>query len=164
MGVTEGALQQVKASINAHQVGNEADLGRLGQRKDKAVRDLATGAEVPGHDAASGADRRHRQRAAELPLAGHVRRSRTPPFKEGDNAWTGAEIAEIPDLSQMYIDLKLEEVDRGKLQIGQTREDPGGRDSGQGIHRRAGLHQPDRGAGFQGRLDARRRLSRRAPR
>ena len=30
VGVTEGALQQVKAGINAHQVGNEADLGRLG--------------------------------------------------------------------------------------------------------------------------------------
>ena len=37
----------------------------------------------------------------------------------GDNAWTGAEIAEIPDLSEMYVDLKLEEVDRGKLQMGQ---------------------------------------------
>ena len=44
----------------------------------------------------------------------------TPPFKEGDNAWTGAEIAEIPDLSQMYVDLKLEEVDRGKLRLGQS--------------------------------------------
>src|SRR6476646_3175555 len=42
VGVSEGALQQVKASINAHQVGHDADLGRLGQRKDKAVRDLAT--------------------------------------------------------------------------------------------------------------------------
>ena len=36
-----------------------------------------------------------------------------PAFKEGDRAWTGAAIAEIPDLSSMYIDLKLEEVDRG---------------------------------------------------
>jgi multidrug efflux pump subunit AcrA (membrane-fusion protein) len=43
----------------------------------------------------------------------------TPPFKEGDNVWTGAEIAEIPDLSQLYINLNLEEVDRGRLQLGQ---------------------------------------------
>src|SRR5689334_19202619 len=42
VGVSEGALQQVKASINAHQVGNDADLARLGQSKDKAVRDLDT--------------------------------------------------------------------------------------------------------------------------
>jgi multidrug efflux pump subunit AcrA (membrane-fusion protein) len=44
----------------------------------------------------------------------------TPPFKEGDNVWTGAEIAEMPDLSQLYINLNLEEVDRGKLQMGQA--------------------------------------------
>ena len=43
-----------------------------------------------------------------------------PPFKEGDNAWTGAAIAEIPDLSEMRLELKLEEVDRGKIQLGQT--------------------------------------------
>src|ERR1044071_505007 len=42
VGVSEGNLQQVRASINAHQVGHEADLGRLNQRKDKAVRDLTT--------------------------------------------------------------------------------------------------------------------------
>jgi hypothetical protein len=35
VGVSDGALQTVKASINAHQVGHEADLGRLGQSKDK---------------------------------------------------------------------------------------------------------------------------------
>ena len=35
-------------------------------------------------------------------------------------AWTGAAIAEIPDMSEMRIELSLEEVDRGKLKIGQT--------------------------------------------
>jgi multidrug efflux pump subunit AcrA (membrane-fusion protein) len=45
--------------------------------------------------------------------------STPPPFKEGDNAWTGAPIAEIPDLSEMRIELKFEEVDRGKIQLGQ---------------------------------------------
>ena len=42
VGVSEGSLQTVKASINAHQVGHEADLNRLNQAKDKAVRDLKT--------------------------------------------------------------------------------------------------------------------------
>jgi HlyD family secretion protein len=45
--------------------------------------------------------------------------STPPPFKEGDQAWTGASIAEIPDLSEMRIELKLDEVDRGKVQLGQ---------------------------------------------
>jgi multidrug efflux pump subunit AcrA (membrane-fusion protein) len=119
VGVSEGALQQVKASINAHQVGHDADLGRLGQRKDKAIRDLAT------------AQKYLNLMQLRAPTDGVVnvlpnfRAQGTfgqsqPPFKEGDNAWTGAEIAEIPDLTQLYIDLKLEEVDRGRLQLGQA--------------------------------------------
>ncbi len=119
VGVSEGSLQTVKASINAHQVGHEADLSRLNQRKDKAVRDLNTAQGYLG------------MMQLKAPIDGIVNvlpnfRSQgsfgqaTPPFKEGDNAWTGAEIAEIPDLSQMYVDLKLEEVDRGKLRLGQS--------------------------------------------
>jgi HlyD family secretion protein len=44
--------------------------------------------------------------------------SSPPPFKEGDKAWTGAMIAEIPDLTEMRVELKLDEVDRGRLQMG----------------------------------------------
>jgi len=118
VGVSEGQLQTVKASINAHQVGHEADLGRLAQSKDKAVRDLKQAHDYLG------------RMQILAPIDGIVNvlpnfraqgsfGQSTPPFKEGDNAWTGAEICEIPDLSQMYVDLKLEEVDRGKLKIGQ---------------------------------------------
>ncbi len=42
-----------------------------------------------------------------------------PGFKEGDRAWTGAQIAEIPDLSEMRVEIKLDEVDRGTLVPGQ---------------------------------------------
>src|SRR5215467_14879314 len=105
VGVSEGSLQQVKATINAHQVGHEADLNRLGQRKDKATKDLST---------ATGYLTMMQLRA---PIDGIMNvlpnfRSQgsfgqaTPPFKEGDNAWTGAEIAEIPDFSERYVDHK----------------------------------------------------------
>jgi multidrug efflux pump subunit AcrA (membrane-fusion protein) len=119
VGVTEGSLQQVKASINAHQVGHEADLSRLGQRRDKAVRDLETAQKYLGL---------MQLRAPTDGLVNVLPNFRSqgtfgqsqPPFKEGDMAWTGAEIVEIPDLSEMFIDLKLEEVDRGRVQIGQV--------------------------------------------
>ncbi|MBZ5725649.1 MAG: efflux RND transporter periplasmic adaptor subunit [Acidobacteriia bacterium] len=119
VGVSEGNLQQVKASLNAHQVGHEADLSRLGQRKDKAVRDL---------NQAQGYLTKMQLLAPTDGIVNVLSNFRsqgtfgqsTPPFKEGDNAWTGAEIAEIPDLSEMYINLNLEEVDRGKIQLGQT--------------------------------------------
>jgi len=40
-------------------------------------------------------------------------------FKEGDSVWAGAAIAEIVDLSKMRMEWKLEEVDRGKVQLKQ---------------------------------------------
>jgi RND family efflux transporter MFP subunit len=119
VGVVEGSLQQVKSTINAHQVGNESDLARADQRKTKAVADLnLTISYLP-------------QMQLRAPTDGIVNvlqnfRSQgtfgrtPPPFKEGDNVWTGAAIAEIPSLSEMYVDLSLEEVDRGKLQLGQA--------------------------------------------
>jgi RND family efflux transporter MFP subunit len=118
VGVSEGALQQVKASINAHQVGHEADMSRLNQRKDKASKDLKLAEDYLGM---------MRLRAPTDGLVNVLPNFRsqgtfgqsTPPFKEGDNVWTGAEIVEIPDLSQLYVNLNLEEVDRGRLQLGQ---------------------------------------------
>jgi RND family efflux transporter MFP subunit len=118
VGVQEGSLQQVKATINAHLVGNEADVFRLTQQKNKAARDL---------DTANGYLGMMQLRApfdGVVNLLTNFRASGTfgqspPPFKEGDTVWNGAEIAEIPDMSELYIDLKLEEVDRGKLQIDQ---------------------------------------------
>lgn len=119
VGVSEGALQQVKANINAHQVGNEADLSRLGQRKDKAVKDLNLAQSYLGMMKLSAPTDGLVNVLPNFRSQGTFGQS-TPPFKEGDNVWTGAEIAEIPDLSQMYINLNLEEVDRGKLQMGQS--------------------------------------------
>jgi len=118
VGVNEGSLQQEKAVINAHQVGHSSDNLRLNQRKNKAVQDL---------DLARSYLTLMQLRA---PIDGSVnvlanfRAGGTfgqtpPPFKEGDNVWTGAQIVEIPDLSDMYVDVALEETDRGKLQMGQ---------------------------------------------
>jgi multidrug efflux pump subunit AcrA (membrane-fusion protein) len=119
VGVEEGSLQQVKATINANLVGNAADTFRLTQQKDKAIRDLNT---------ANGYLGMMQLRAPAdgvVNVLNNFRSSGTfgqtpPPFKEGDTVWNGAEIMEIPDLSQLYIDLRLQEVDRGKLELGQS--------------------------------------------
>jgi HlyD family secretion protein len=118
VGTTEGDLDQVKVTIKAHKVTQEADLERLQNKKDKTVRDVD----------------RAKQYLSKMqltaPIDGIVNvlpNTRTsgafgstpPPFKEGERAWTGAAIAEIPDLSEMRVELKLDEVDRGKLQLGQ---------------------------------------------
>lgn len=118
VGISEGELQQVKTSVKAHGTMQEADLYRLDQRKEKLVRDA---------DRAKGYLSKMVVTAPNdgvVNLLPNFRASGSfgsapPPFKEGDRAWTGAAIAEIPDLSNMRIDLKLEEVDRGKLKLGQ---------------------------------------------
>lgn len=42
-----------------------------------------------------------------------------PPFKPGDQAWAGAGIIELPDLSTLYVNARVDEADRGKLRAGQ---------------------------------------------
>ncbi|MBI4876220.1 MAG: efflux RND transporter periplasmic adaptor subunit [Acidobacteria bacterium] len=118
VGISEGQLGQVKTTIKSHDVTQEADLSRLNQRKDKTLRDLE----------------RYKSYLSKMviraPNDGIVNLlpnfraqgswgSAPPPFKEGDSVWTGAAIAEIPDLSEMRIELKLEEVDRGKIKLSQ---------------------------------------------
>ena len=118
VGVSEGELSQVKTTIKSRKISQGADLERLGQRKDKTVRDM---------DLAKSYLSKMVIRAPNDGIVNILPNFRSsgsfgqspPAFKEGDQAWTGAAIAEIPDLSEMHIDLKLEEVDRGKLQLGQ---------------------------------------------
>lgn len=118
VGISEGELGQVDQTIQTHKATQSADLERYDQVKDKALRDVGRAKTYIAN------------MILRAPTDGIVNLlpnfrsqgswgSSPPPFKEGDRAWTGAAIAEIPDLSQMRIDLKLEEVDRGKLALGQ---------------------------------------------
>lgn len=42
-----------------------------------------------------------------------------PDFREGDHTWPGTAIAELPDLSSIRFEARLEEADRGRLNEGQ---------------------------------------------
>lgn len=117
VGISEGELKQVDATINAHDVTQQADLERLESRKDKYNRDVERVKSYLSRMVI------HAPSDGIVNLLPNFRAQgswgQTPPaFKEGDNAWTGAAIAEIPDLSEMRIELKLDEVDRGKIKLG----------------------------------------------
>lgn len=118
VGISEGELGQVDTTIKAHKTTQEADLDRLQQKKEKVVRDAER---TRGYLS---------KMVIRAPNDGIVNLlpnfraqgsfgSSPPPFKEGDRAWTGAAIAEIPDLTNMRMELKLDEVDRGKMKLGQ---------------------------------------------
>ncbi|HEY6248873.1 MAG TPA: efflux RND transporter periplasmic adaptor subunit, partial [Candidatus Angelobacter sp.] len=44
----------------------------------------------------------------------------TPDFKEGDRAWSGAVIAQLPDLTTVRVSARVDESDRGRLKSNQT--------------------------------------------
>ena len=114
----EGDLKKMNVAIASHKTAQEADVERLLQKKDKTVRDVDRAKSYLG---------KMKIYAPSDGIVNILPNTRTggafgsspPPFKEGDRAWTGAAIAEIPDLSSMRVELKLDEVDRGKVQIGQ---------------------------------------------
>ncbi|MBK9170277.1 MAG: efflux RND transporter periplasmic adaptor subunit [Bryobacterales bacterium] len=116
--VSHGELQQVQTSIESRKVAQQADVSRLDNRKDKTIRD---------RDLAQSYISKMVVRAPIDGIVNLLPNARSggswgqspPAFKEGDRAWTGAAIAEIPDLSEMRIELKLEEVDRGRLKLDQ---------------------------------------------
>jgi len=118
VGIAEGSLEQVNTTIRAHKVNQNADLQRLEQRKSKTVRDM---------ERAKGYLSNMVIRAPQDGIVSILPNFRSqgsfgsmpPPFKEGDSAWTGAAIAEIPDLTSVRIELRLEEVERGQVQLGQ---------------------------------------------
>jgi len=116
--LSEGELGQVQTSVNAHEVAQSADVQRLDQRQNQALRNLKR---VEGYLS---------NMEIRAPIDGYINilsnfrasgsfGSRPPAFKEGDTVWTGASIAEIPDLSEMVLDTALAEVDRGRVAVGQ---------------------------------------------
>lgn len=119
VGLSKGELKQVETVLKSHKTTQQADLTRLQQRKDKTLRDM---------ERAQGYLSKMVLRAPQDGIVNILPNFRAqgsfgstpPPFKEGDRAWTGAAMAEIPDLSQMRIELKLEEVDRGRLKLSNT--------------------------------------------
>jgi RND family efflux transporter MFP subunit len=41
-------------------------------------------------------------------------------FREGDRVWAGAQVVELPDLSSIHLEARLDETDRGRLKVNQA--------------------------------------------
>jgi len=116
VGIRQGEAGLVDASINSRKLQQQSQLLRTQQTKEKTLRDRDRYKEYLD------------KMEIKAPTDGIVNilpnfRSQGsgnnyPPFKEGDSVFTGMAIAEIPDLSKMRIELKLDEVDRGRVQLG----------------------------------------------
>ncbi len=118
VGISQGEVAKAKTAVDSHQEAQQADLARLAERRDKSARDMDR------------AKTYMQNMVIRSPIDGmliilpNFRASGSfgqsnPPFKEGDRAWTGAPIAEIPDMSHVQVEFRIEEVDRGLVKIGQ---------------------------------------------
>ena len=116
VGDAEQRLRELEAKIVSDAASLEADLSNKRQRREKALFDLK--------HAEAGLQRL----LVEAPTDGMINilpnyRSGGPwgsnvEFREGDRAWPGAAILELPDLSSVHLEARLDESDRGRLSVG----------------------------------------------
>jgi hypothetical protein len=144
-------LREMEEKIRSDRAATEADLFARRRRRDKALADLE----------------RARAGLANLemkaPAAGMVNllpnyRSASSvfgseqEFREGDRAWPGAALLELPDLSSVHLEARLDESDRGRLHPGQEAavriEAVPGREFKARIERISLLARPDFSAGW----------------
>jgi multidrug resistance efflux pump len=114
----EQRLKEVQAKALSSKAGAEADLvGKL-RKRDKAKFDVdRTNAGIEALILRAPADG-----TVEIlpnPRSGGPFSSGVE-FREGDRAWAGASILELPDLSSIHLEARLDESDRGRLKVGQS--------------------------------------------
>lgn len=114
----EQSLRQIEAKLKSDKSGSEADVHGSVEKHDKALYDVQQ------------AERQIAALTVNAPAAGMVTlmpnwraggffSDNPPEFKEGDRAWPGAAIAELPDLSSLRVTAHIDEIDRGRLKAGQ---------------------------------------------
>lgn len=108
---------EVEKRAEANRTSTEADIASRNRQRDKVKDDL---------------DRLERALAASevfAPADGTIQLMTNgrapgqvgapPEFREGDRVWSGAAIAELPDLSSVFVRAQLDEDSRGRLRVGQ---------------------------------------------
>lgn len=112
----EQRQRELRAKIASDKTALEADLSNKLRRREKALFDLKR-AEAGLNNlqvkapAAGMVNILPNYRAGSM-WGGEVE------FREGDRAWPGASILELPDLSSVHLEARLDESDRGRLTIG----------------------------------------------
>ena len=111
-------LQEIQIKLKSDQSGTTADVESQKQKREKALFEVRE------------AERSIAAMSVKAPVDGlatlmpnwraQINWSSPPEFKEGDRAWPGAAIIELPDLTSVRVTGRVEETERGRLQAGQT--------------------------------------------
>jgi len=115
----EQRLKEVEARSLSVKAGSDAELLGKKRKRDKAQADVdRTLASIEALRLRSPAD--GTVNILQNPRSGNMFGGGGVEFREGDRAWAGASILELPDLSSIHLEARLDESDRGRLKVGQT--------------------------------------------
>jgi RND family efflux transporter MFP subunit len=114
----EQKLKELQAKMKSDAAATEADLSNRRRKREKALFDFQR------------AERGLQNLQLKAPVDGMVNvlpnyRASGPfgggevEFREGDRAWPGALVVELPDLTSIHLQARLEETDRGRLTVGE---------------------------------------------
>jgi multidrug efflux pump subunit AcrA (membrane-fusion protein) len=111
LGVAEQKLAVQKAKVSLNETSNRAKVASLTRARDKAKDEV----ELTQY--------RLEQMELRAPITGVINFMpnysqgwmNAKPFKAGDQAWPGGALAEIPDLTTIEMEGKIEEIDRGRV-------------------------------------------------
>jgi HlyD family secretion protein len=113
----EEHVRELQKKVEGERMAAQADVAIARQKRDKAQYDV------------NDTQRIIASLQMRAPIAGSISLlpnfraggpgSRSQPeFKRGDRAWFGAAIAELPDLTEIQLSARVDEADRGRVQIG----------------------------------------------
>jgi HlyD family secretion protein len=115
----EQRLKEIEAKNLQAKAGSDAELLGKKRRRDKAQSDVdRTLASIEALHLRSPAD--GTANVLENPRSGGMFGGGGVEFREGDRAWPGASVLELPDLSSIHLEARLDESDRGRLKVGQS--------------------------------------------
>ena len=113
----EEHVRELDKKIEGERMAAQADVAIARQKREKALFDVRETERIIG------------SLQVRAPIAGSISLlpnfrsggpgTRTAPeFKRGDRAWFGAPIAELPDLTSIQLTARVDEADRGRVQVG----------------------------------------------
>jgi len=114
LGIAEQKLRVQEANIALHAATDKSKIASLTRQRDQAQAEVEL------------TKSRIAQMEIRAPLTGFVvfvsNYNQGPlnakPFKVGDNVFSGMNLAEMPDMSSLVMDAKAEEIDRGRIAVG----------------------------------------------
>ena len=119
LGDAEQRQKEVEAKALSTKASADAELTGKRRKRDKAQYDVdRTQASIDALHLLAPAD--GTVNILENPRSGGPFGGGGVEFREGDRAWAGASILELPDLSSIHLEARLDESDRGRLKVGQT--------------------------------------------